>query len=300
MNCDTGYAFSFSGFVDYWISYPSTDIWWFITGACCFAGTWISIFPQYYAIVAERSSFGLDSITLFVMLFAQWLLVANIVCLRAEDFVGIFQYSFSIAISRMLTFVNALSNWISYLPVVFMNHLFFDLVPRPLRDSAQINKEMRLNKLLLILNPIAAGATFLIMWVLGFVYGYGSRQIVILGKVFGFVAAVLWAAQYLPQMWTTWKLQSPGNLSLLLLAIQSPGGFVNSVFMAIGQKDDWTTWVASFAAAVQQLLLLIECLYFKWKAQRNAVVSEEKVNPLMPADWKSIDDLPLLAGAKQA
>ena len=40
-------------------------------------------------------------------------------------------------------------------------------------------------------------------------------------------------AHQLNQMLTTIKLKDSGSLSLFMLAIQSPGGFVNSMFMAI-------------------------------------------------------------------
>jgi uncharacterized protein with PQ loop repeat len=287
MNSETGYAYSFSGFIDYFISFPQSDVWWFVTGIAMFVGTWLSIYPQYHVLVVERSSFGLDATTLFVMLFAQWLLVANVLCLRAEDLVGLIQYPFTVSLSRFLTFINALSNWFSYLPVVFMHWAYFDLEPRPLRNTEQIKQDMWLTRIFIVLNPVSAAATTIIMFGLGGYFGFASSQVVILGKVYGAIAALLWAAQYLPQMWTTWKLRSPGNLSLLVLAIQAPGGFINSLFMAVGQKDDWTTWVSSLAAAIQQLILLIECLYFKWKNK-----------PL--EDMISIDSAALLSESKTA
>jgi uncharacterized protein with PQ loop repeat len=89
-----------------------------------------------------------------------------------------------------------------------------------------------------------------------------------MGKFFGTVAGLICVAQYLPQMITTCKLRSSGSLSLVLLSIQAPGGLLNAIFMAVGQKDDWTTYISILAASVQQFLLLGICLFFKVRKKR--------------------------------
>jgi uncharacterized protein with PQ loop repeat len=280
MNREVGFANSFSGFTDYILSFEGVDdVVWMIVGIFIFVGTWVSIYPQYHVIVVERSSFGLDPNTFFVMLFAQYLLVANVFCLRTGDFVGVLQYPFSVWLSRWLTFINAFANWISYLPVVFMHWQFFDIEPRARRDADKIRQELWLTEVLLVLNPIGAVIITALYFAIGAAYGFDGDEVLLLGRIYGIIAAVLWAAQYLPQMWTTCRLKSAGNMSLLVLAIQAPGGLINSLFMWIGQGDDWTTWISSLAAAIQQFFLLGIGMYYRWREKKLKVGSEEESVP---------------------
>jgi hypothetical protein len=81
-------------------------------------------------------------------------------------------------------------------------------------------------------------------------------------------------------MITTCKIKSSGSLSLLLLAIQCPGGLINSIFMIFGQGDNWTTWLSILAAAIQQGILLVICLVFsaKKKQRRHDDITEARTN----------------------
>jgi hypothetical protein len=265
MNADSGFRDSFHGFLDYSLCFPEQEVIWGVVGIGIFVGTWISIIPQYYLIVSHRSAYGLDSVTLFVMVFGQFTLVANIVALHASDFVGVFQYPFGTTIWRLWTFINASANWLSYLPCAFLSLIFFDSHPRPRRGEEQIAKEKTINLWLTIAGPIPCFILLIIHWSIGPKYGFEGKQVLLLGRVFGILAAVLWIWQYLPQIWTTCKLKSPGNLSIVNLAIQAPGSMINAIFMFVGQGDDWTTAVSSFLLSIEQFVLLIICIYFNIK-----------------------------------
>ena len=48
----------------------------------------------------------------------------------------------------------------------------------------------------------------------------------------GIMSAALAAVQYIPQIWTTYLLKHAGSLSILMMCIQTPGGFL---FAEIGR-----------------------------------------------------------------
>jgi uncharacterized protein with PQ loop repeat len=270
----TRFPDSFHGFVDYSACFPEPDVIWLIVGCGIFIGTWGSIIPQYYLIVHNRSNFGIDSVAFCAMVFGQFILVANIICLRTADFVGWLQYPFGHVISRSLTFVNAAANWLSYLPCSFMAMIFFDQIARDLRSEDQICREWVLSRVVTVVGPLACLIATTIYVAFGVAFGFESTAIVYLGKVYGSIAAVLWAGQYLPQIWTTCRLRSPGNLSIALLAIQAPGSMVNAMFMAIGQSDDWTTWLSSFLLSIEQFIVLGLCIFFKYcKRKKRELIS---------------------------
>jgi uncharacterized protein with PQ loop repeat len=276
MSSEVGFRDSFHGFVDYSFCFPESDIVWNLVGIFIFLGTRISIIPQYYNIISTRSAFGLDSVTLFVIVTGQYILVANIVALQAADFVGVLQYSFDTVIWRLFTFINAAANWLSYLPCSFLAMIFFDRRPRPLRAAEQIAKEDVVNLWLTVAGPIACLLLAVINFAMGPAYGFGASELLLLGRVLGIVAAALWAWQYIPQIITTCRLRSPGNLSLILLAIQAPGSMINAIFMFVGQGNDWTTAISSFLLSLEQFFLLGTCIFFNVKNGRCTCAKKEK------------------------
>jgi uncharacterized protein with PQ loop repeat len=266
--------------VDYSACFPDQEIIWSVVGFLIFIGTWVSVCPQYYLICHTRSSFGLDVLALTGMVFGQFVLVANILCLRTPDFIGWLQLPFLTVIGRSLTFVTAIGNWLGFLPISFLALVFFDFVPRELRDSTQIKRERRINPILAIVGPSLCGVVMVVYTVIGITNGFESDAIVDLGKVCGALAAALWAVQYFPQLWMTFKLKSSGNLSLILVGIQAPGSLVTAVFMCIGQSDDWTTWLSSALLSIEQFVLLgmgiyYDCRKVKGKEETVALISTE-------------------------
>jgi uncharacterized protein with PQ loop repeat len=269
MNSDNGWPTSFSGFLDYSICFPTSQSWlWQFIGWYLFGGTIISLAPQLRLIVSQRSSFGLNSFAIFVTSFGQFIIVVNVLCLRATDFAGMLQFPLSYSISRLQTFINYLTLWLTYLPIAFMNMLFFDKEPRLKRPADSIRADKYFNHMLTILNPIVALLIAAVFAAGTALFGVGSSWIVTVGKFFGTFATFMCVAQYVPQMITTCRLKSSGSLSLALLAMQSPGGFLNAAFMWFGQGDDWTTWISILAAAVQQAILLGICIFFKVQKKR--------------------------------
>jgi uncharacterized protein with PQ loop repeat len=268
MNSDTGWPTSFTGFLDYAPCFETGGIGWLVIGLLIGLGAIISVVPQIALIISQRSSFGLNSVTLFITSFGQFILLLNIVCLRSADFVGLSQYPFSETIGRLMTFINQACLWLGTLPIVFLNCVFFDRVPRAARPLETVRADQYFNRVFTLVLPGLAlflAAAFAVGIVL---YGIGSLYVVNMGKFFGTVAGLTCIAQYLPQVITTCKLKSSGSLSLILLSIQAPGGLLNSMFMAIGQGENWTTYISILATAIQQFFLLGLCLFFKLRKKR--------------------------------
>jgi uncharacterized protein with PQ loop repeat len=280
MNSDSGWPSSFAGFLDYSSCYPpSQAIIWQVVGWGLLAGTILSVIPQIRLIIHRRSSFGLNSFAIFVTSFGQFIIAANVLCLRTADFIGFLQYPMSRTLPRLQTFINYVGLWITYLPIAFLNMIFFDTEPRLVRSGAAIQGERYFNRMLTILTTLVS-LVILVVYVGGVVLqGYGSAYLMTIGMFFGTLATFMCIAQYVPQMITTCKIKGSGSLSLLLLAIQSPGGFVNSAFMAFGQGDNWTTWLSILAAAIQQAILLGICLVFNARQKkRRETASESNLN----------------------
>ena len=73
----------------------------------------------------------------------------------------------------------------------------------------------------------------------------------------GILGTCLAAIQFLPQIYTTWKLQEVGSLSIPMMCIQTPGSFVwvGSLAARFGWEG-WSTWGIYLVTGVLQGCLL--------------------------------------------
>lgn len=269
MNTDTGYESSITGFIDYTATMETGSAGvWQLVGYVILLGTIVSLLPQIYNLIKRKSSYGMNPMTLFVSNFSQYILVFNIICLRSSDFIAACQVSFFQILPRLMTFLNAFALWIVYLPIIVLNTLYFDREVRPYRQQEAFKGEWIFNRLFLSLNVGGSMIILIIYFTLLLTTGIGSEEITMMGKTFGTIALLAVVVQYLPQFITTCKLRDNGSFSLILLALQAPGGTASALFMAIGQGDHWTTWMSTLAASVQQFTLLFLCIFFKIQKRR--------------------------------
>jgi len=86
----------------------------------------------------------------------------------------------------------------------------------------------------------------------------------------GILGTCLAAIQFLPQIWTTWKLQAIGSLSIPMMCIQTPGSFVWVASLAARFGwEGWSTWGIYLVTGVLQGCLLGMALTFEIRKWRN-------------------------------
>jgi hypothetical protein len=92
----------------------------------------------------------------------------------------------------------------------------------------------------------------------------------------GLCAAVLACIQYLPQIWTTWKLQHVMSLSIPMMCIQTPGSFVFAASLAarLG-PEGWSAWGVYVITGVLQGCLLAMGISFELRDRRLRKAQEE-------------------------
>lgn len=289
MNSDHGgYDYSFAGFNDYTSQMnESSSVIWRAAGLLIFFGTIISLIPQIYNIIKNRSSYGINPMTIFVSNFSQFILLLNIICLRSSDFIAAIQVNIFQSIPRLMTFINAFALWFFYLPIIVLTTMYFDREKRKNRNQNNIRNEWIFNLFFLCLNIIGSIIIISIFCWLIVIKGIGSKIMVSIGKLCGSITVLSVLFQYLPQFYTTCKIRGNGSFSLLLLAIQAPGGTLSAIFMAIGQNDHWSTWASTLAASIQQFILLFLCLIFKYQKRRRNKLEIPLLSQVSTA--KSID-----------
>lgn len=93
----------------------------------------------------------------------------------------------------------------------------------------------------------------------------------------GLLATVLAAVQYIPQIITTWRLQEPGSLSVIMMCIQTPGSFVfaASLYARLGWGG-WSAWGLFIFTGCLQGCLLAMSLVFLWRDRKEQKRLEEE------------------------
>ncbi|KAI1382406.1 hypothetical protein F4677DRAFT_25201 [Hypoxylon crocopeplum] len=99
----------------------------------------------------------------------------------------------------------------------------------------------------------------------------------------GIMAAVLAAIQYIPQIWTTYRLKHAGSLSILMMCIQTPGGllFAASLAARLGWAG-WSSWGVYVLTAIMQGILLAMAISYEWPSQEERNQSTPQPPPQRP------------------
>jgi uncharacterized protein with PQ loop repeat len=293
---DRGVSFEYAvGFIDWGCMFPSVYVLWQVIGTIFFLVVFVSFLPQTRELVDARSSYGIESIAIFCQSLGHFLLVINLFCFHTYDFVGFFQYPTMQAFPRILTFFNLFFQWILFLPIVYHLFIYHDREIRPGVDRDQKAIKLEWWK-------TVGGAIFLtvldlilatIYMVLSTHYNFETAPAMSYAEVCGTISTALELGFFLPQMWTTCKLRDGGSLSLLMLEIQAPADLANSLYMWLGTKDHWTTWLTVLVNSGEEFTLLGTCLVFRCLAanQRNreeaALRGERKLHASLESDsWQ--------------
>lgn len=80
----------------------------------------------------------------------------------------------------------------------------------------------------------------------------------------GVMSATLAAVQYLPQIWTTYRLKHVGSLSIPMMCIQTPGGylFAFNLYLRLGWEG-WSSWGIFLLTATMQGCLLVLAIFYE-------------------------------------
>lgn len=258
---------SLCGFLDLSAVFYSQTIPWTLVSLWLFVGTIVSNSPQIYKIIKRRSSEGLSTLSVASQMLYRFSVVLNIVCLQSTDFIALIQFDQPVAIHRLMTFIINLEVWLIWLPVGFLMDVFPGVKTRFNWD--------RLSNFLL---PVIFLIYFSIFLVIGGFYGFESSPVKDCAYLLGAQNDLLVIFQYLPQIYTTFKNKQSGSLSILTLALQAPGSFLDASFLAFGQTADWSTYCPIALTGVFQTILTIMAIYYDRKKAKNlgfSVIPEE-------------------------
>jgi uncharacterized protein with PQ loop repeat len=81
----------------------------------------------------------------------------------------------------------------------------------------------------------------------------------------GIFSTIMSIIQYIPQFVTTFRAKHAGTLSIPMMCLQTPGGYIWSYSLFAQPGSQWSSWLPFFAGANLQMILLSMCLYYNLK-----------------------------------
>ncbi|CAO1601389.1 hypothetical protein XANCAGTX0491_005052 [Xanthoria calcicola] len=243
----------------------SPNAWNFALSLFILFGILISYLPQHYRIIARRSSEGISPY--FVLLgttsgtfaFANILTLptsrADLACCSQISAFGCFAGTLGVAqigVQCLLLFL-----------------LFFPRAsplspPQPPKSAAPSYRTA-----VLVVGTCIVHIFFTVIVHLVFIYRF-PLLLKSCAQFFGIAGTILAATQFLPQIYTTWRLQAVGSLSIPMMCIQTPGSFVwvGSLAGRLGIAG-WSTWGIYLVTGVLQGVLLVMAIGFEIRDRRD-------------------------------
>lgn len=140
----------------------------------------------------------------------------------------------------------------------------------PDSEAALVEEQPRWQTALLVASLTLLHGLAVIV-VTGILSTIAHDKLAIWANVLGVMAALLAAVQYIPQIWTTYHLKHIGSLSIPMMCMQTPGGFVfaGSLFARLGWAG-WSSWGIFVLTATMQGLLLSMAIYYEIQARKES------------------------------
>lgn len=133
-------------------------------------------------------------------------------------------------------------------------------------------------RLAIIITMICVVHIFLTILICIFVIWLAPSYLFPLAAALGVTGTVLAAIQYLPQIYTTWRLQKVGSLSIPMMCIQTPGSFVWVASLAgrLGWEG-WSTWGIFLVTGCLQGCLLIMAISYEIRERKKPEATGNEV-----------------------
>ncbi|KAF8464085.1 hypothetical protein BDZ91DRAFT_730707 [Kalaharituber pfeilii] len=235
-------------------------------------GILVSYLPQHHRIISRRSSEGISPFFLLLGVtsgtgaFLNILILSKDVLACCKVIGGFNCFAAGLGVGQVGT------QWVCFAVILLLFLIYF---PRNTEDLALpvSNTSRRWKNPLSNAHPTPATALtvtficlvhFLVHLIAAFyISSLHPSKLTVYANFLGVQATLLASVQYIPQIYTTWKLQHVGSLSIPMMCIQTPGSFVWAVSLAAREGTAWSSWITYVVTGLLQGFLLVLCISFE-------------------------------------
>lgn len=251
-------------------------------------GIIISYLPQYRRIYIKRTSEGLSTNFLLLGSSSSIFTVTNIILVSSRArhccYVGALSF-FDCVNSQLNLFQIGTQCTCAILILVFVLMLTRYSIKQDKEEYVRIVKVGKLVGLHAVVSMIQIAIGFI----------GRPKVLTTIANINGLLSALLTMMKYVPQIHTTYKLKHPGTLSIGMMCIQTPGGFVFTMTLFFTKGSHWSSWVSYCVAAVLQGTLLGLCIYYEY-FRNDGVTAEllerQEVERYVHENLQDLDDDP--------
>ncbi|KAG7664249.1 uncharacterized protein J8A68_002218 [[Candida] subhashii] len=220
-------------------------------------GIILSYVPQYIRIHRKRTSEGLSTNFLLLGSCSSIFTLTNIILISS-----IARHCCSIGALDSFNCFNSQLNLIQIGIQCTCAILILVLVLLWTRDSIKQDKH-EYHRIVQVGKLVALhGAVSLLQVIIGL----SSNKTILytIANTNGLLSTLLTVIKYVPQIYTTYQLKHPGTLSIGMMCIQTPGGFIFTATLFFTKGSHWSSWVSYLVAASLQGFLLTLSIYYEY------------------------------------
>lgn len=229
----------------------------FVFSVLITVGIFVSYVPQYARIYAKRTSEGLSTNFLLLGSCSSIFTLTNIVLVSSTA-------RACCSLGQLTTFncINSQLNLIQIGVQCTCAIMILVLVLVLTRYSTKQDKH-EYHRITVVGKLVVLHGAVLLAEI-GLAYVTSSAVLMLIANVNGLLSTLLTVVKYVPQIWTTYSLKHPGTLSIGMMCIQTPGGFIFTATLYFTKGSHWSLWISYLFAALLQGSLLALCVYYEY------------------------------------
>ncbi|KAJ5326697.1 hypothetical protein MYU51_001841 [Penicillium brevicompactum] len=232
-------------------------------------GILMSYLPQHIRIITRRSSFGISPYFVLLGVTSGTSAFANILVFptTAQDVACCQEISGIACFAGLLAIFQMSMQWLCFFSILLLFVIYFPRATSPTDPITPVSTSPSgpTYRTALVVTGICllhALATIVISVAFEL---RSPAAIPAWANFLGVLAAVLASIQYLPQIYTTLRLQCVGSLSIPMMCIQTPGSLIWAASLAARTGwAGWSIWGVLVVTACLQGTLLTMAIYFEY------------------------------------
>ncbi|KAI8591210.1 hypothetical protein BDZ88DRAFT_411737 [Geranomyces variabilis] len=232
-----------------------------LLGVFITAGTVISYVPQVIKFIQKKTSEGLSLYFFFLGAIGMTSLVANVFLLSFPSIICCIrspQWGPLLCTENTFGLTQVATQTFCFLLCVALYYVYY---PQHQKTTAAYTRARWVGATIVVFCAILFFTTLGVLLYTTDSTGRSKSGTWIAGAL-GLLATVTSVLQFLPQLLHTWSIKAVGALSIPMMLMQTPGGFLMAYSLYIQPSANWTSWLPYLICGSLQGLLLIMCIVF--------------------------------------
>ncbi|KAK4226585.1 hypothetical protein QBC38DRAFT_510292 [Podospora fimiseda] len=258
-------------------------------------GMLISYLPQHFRIISRGTSEGISPYFILLGTTSATSAFANILLLpqSRQDVACCAKIETFHCVAGLLGIAQLGVQWICFTFIFVLFLVFFRYNPAQDPDNEELIEDGNQPswQTALVVASLTLLHGLVVIVVTGVLSTTAKEHLGTWANLLGVMAALLAAVQYIPQIYTTYHLKHVGSLSIPMMCIQTPGGYLFAASLAarLGLAG-WSSWGIFLLTATMQGILLTMAIYYEIQARKHTTDNTLRTSPPSHLHANGFDD----------